>query len=200
MSCHSTTLPIGNMMLFTMIFNTIQQSQVPIIYVTFFLNVYGNMTTEVLITNSNIKIYKTWHWIQHIKHIFKHIKHIISFLILYIQQGFNTHVHTQTHNQTRHHALYCCPLVEGYTHNNSKAILSSGRHFLAGRADVLDGVVQVVQVGGDVSLVHWRQTGRGKGQVLLGILFWTSVRESGHPVSDADRCRDSTHLWPHEVQ
>lgn len=46
---------------------------------------------------------------------------------------------------------------EGYAHDHSESVLRCGWHFLAGCANLLDGAVQVVQIRGDVPLIHWEQ-------------------------------------------
>lgn len=46
---------------------------------------------------------------------------------------------------------------EGYTHDNSKTVLSSCRHLLTGWANVLDGGVKVVQIWCDSPLVYYSE-------------------------------------------
>lgn len=58
--------------------------------------------------------------------------------------------------------FHCASLtgMKGYTHNRSKAVLSVGWHLLAGRADVLDGGLQIIHIRGDVSLIHYSYRNR----------------------------------------
>lgn len=59
-----------------------------------------------------------------------------------------------------HFSVPCTSLwqfCEGYTHDDSKTVLSRRRHLLTGRADVLDGCMKVIQIWCDSPLVHYRQ-------------------------------------------
>jgi len=62
--------------------------------------------------------------------------------------------------------------VEGYAHHGGKVVVCGGWDLSAGAPDVLYGGVQVAQLQGDRTLVHWTTTTTAAGPSSYFLLIY----------------------------